>query len=322
MLHNNALYWPIPLLKDVDGWKKLPIIECGEPLVPIGPFSRYPHIATSAIYAGERQDSPYAYGQLDGALLTTFVRQGVAEHLAQVAFRLPPRHMPLVLDAYRPLSVQRALFLYYCDVLIKRGIPGDQALEEAQQFVSIPSEDPTCPPPHNTGGAVDLTIIRFDAGYWKELMRLNQDIRQFDPSFSENWEYLYQAELKRSWLIREASVPLAMGTVFDAVQPKTATRFYERLPVDHLTPVISEIRNNRRMFYNTMASAGFSNYSEEWWHFDGGNQFAMARTGRQAIYGATTLSAENKRHEQMYRAWYGTLADDKRITKHPQAVAL
>ena len=48
---------PISGLGTVSGWKELPIIECGEPLVALGAFSSYPEIATDAIYAGERTSS-------------------------------------------------------------------------------------------------------------------------------------------------------------------------------------------------------------------------------------------------------------------------
>ena len=308
------LYKPIPPLKDMGEWKKLSIIECGEPLVPIGPFSRY-ILATSAIYAGERRDSPYPYGQLEGALLTTFVRESVAKRLAQVAKRLPPRHMLLVWDAYRPLTVQRALFTYYFDVLTKQGLSHGKAMIAAQTFVSLPSENPTCPPPHNTGGAVDLTIIRFDTADWKQMLGFARCAHIGAISIQE-------AELGRNKLIREASVPLNMGTVFDAVQPETATRFYEDFHPNQLTSEQLEIRYNRRLLYNAMASAGLSNYPAEWWHYDDGNQFAMACTGRQAIYGAAHLSAENERHEEMYQAWYESLTEDKRGTIHSQAVAL
>ena len=35
-----------------------------------------------------------------------------------------------------------------------------------------------------------------------------------------------------------------------------------------------------------MTEAGFTNYDEEYWHFDFGNQFDAARRRGTAIYGA------------------------------------
>lgn len=296
------LYRPIGQLGSVNGWKSLPIKECGEPLVPLGSFSKYPQIATSSIYVGERQDSPYPTLKLDGALFSVFVREGVARRLAAAASMLPPQHMLLVWDAYRSLVVQKALFDYFVEVLEGKGTPHEQAVVDAQKFVSIPSEDPTRPPPHNTGGAVDLTIVRFGADAWREMERLSRVVVMRETS--KNWRQIYEAEMHRLQLVREKAMPLQMGTVFDGVYPETATRFFEELDQGRFTNIEREVRDNRRLLCNTMAEAGFSNYPEEWWHFDFGNQFDMARTGRQAIYGPAAPSAENIAHEKMRRGHY------------------
>lgn len=301
-MSNDVLDRPISDLGSVEGWKQLPINECGELLVPLGAFSNYPQIATDSIYAGERQSSPYFCEQLRGSMLAVFVREGVAERLAKVAELLPSGHMLLVWDAYRPLAVQQALFNYYVGVLEKNGTSYEQAVVDAQRFVSIPSNDPTKPPPHNTGGAVDLTIIRFSEKDWREMERLTEVARM--PETSENWRQIYAIEMERQQLIREASVLLEMGTVFDGVHPETATRFYEELDPALLDKKGQRCLVNRRLFWNAMVAAGFSNYPEEWWHFDFGNQFHAARTGRQAIYGAAVFSKENENWETMRRGHY------------------
>jgi D-alanyl-D-alanine dipeptidase len=291
---------PIDQFGTVDGWKKLPIEECDERLVPIGAFSLYPQIATDSIYVGERDSSPYGCAKLKSSMFTTFVREGVAERLARAAEFLPLGHMLLVWDAYRSLEVQRALFEYYVGVLENKGITHDLALIEAQKFVSIPSDDPTKPPPHNTGGAVDLTVIRFSESNWQEMERLTKIVKVFETN--ENWGQIYEAEMRRQQLIREASIPLEMGTVFDGVHPQTATRFYEELT--ELNEKERQILNNRRILWNVMNEAGFSNYPEEWWHFDYGNQFFSALTGRMAIYGPAPFSEENGKWEEIRRGHY------------------
>lgn len=299
---NPAGARPIGQISPSDGWKSLPIKECGEPLVPLGSFSNYPQIATDSIYVGERISSPYPTAKLVGALFTVFVREGVARRLSQAAAKLPPRHMLLVWDAYRSLAVQKALFDYFVEVLVSRGAPHEQAIVDAQKFVSIPSNDPTRPPPHNTGGAVDLTIIRFSLSDWRQMEELTRVVQMTETS--ENWRKIYAAEMERLKLIREATTPLEMGTVFDDVHPETATRFYEELDQTALTGKQRENRDGRRLLYDVMTRVGFSNYREEWWHFDFGNQFDMARTGRQAIYGAATLSEENDVHEKLRNGHY------------------
>ena len=48
---------------------------------------------------------------------------------------------------------------------------------------------------------------------------------------------------------------------------------------------------NRRLLFNAMVDQGFTNYSEEWWHFDYGNQFWALINGVHAIYGSTRQNA-------------------------------
>lgn len=77
----------------------------------------------------------------------TLARAGVASRLGAVADALPDRFGLAVLDAWRPLELQRAIYdAAYADPLLPEG------------FVSVPSDDPTTPPPHLTGGTVDVTL--------------------------------------------------------------------------------------------------------------------------------------------------------------------
>ncbi len=323
MKNSIDLTIPIGELGSVEGWKNLPIHECGERLVPLGAFSDHRNIATDAIYAGERKSSPYPWGTLAGSVVTIFVREGVAKRLEQAASYLPPGNMLFVWDAYRTLSVQQALFNYYVGVLEGRGASHEKATTDAQQFVSIPSDDPSRPPPHNTGGAVDLTIIRFPADAWKRMQQLDKIAGQSETA--ENWREIYEAEMERQQLIRESAMPLPMGTVFDNVSPETATCFYEDLGASTvLSAEQGECRENRRMLWNAMTSAGFSNYPDEWWHYDLGNQFNSARTGRPAIYGAANYSKGNEDWESMREGNYAgsvAIADEVhfsgKIPAHP-----
>jgi zinc D-Ala-D-Ala dipeptidase len=302
IMNKHGLNKPIGVLGSVEGWKSQPITECGERLVPLGAFSDYPQIATDAIYVGERNSSPYGCLKLAGSMFAVFAREGVAKMLAKASALLPRAHMLLVWDAYRPLAVQQALFDSYVSELEGRGMAHEQALVDAQRFVSIPTTDQTKPPPHNTGGSVDLTIIRFNETDWREMERLAKASRAFDRA--GDWEGVYASEMCRQQLIREASTPLAMGTPFDGVQPETATRFYEDADITSLDDVSRQRLLNRRLLWNAMTRAGFSNYPDEWWHYDFGNQFDAARTGRKAIYGAISPSTENEAWEKMRRGHY------------------
>ena len=77
--------------------------------------------------------------------------------------------------------------------------------------------------------------------------------------------------------------PLAMGTDFDDFRPQAATRYYEQ---PGLSGEQRRWRNNRRLLYHLMAAQGFTNYEEEWWHFDFGNPSWARLTGQPACYGA------------------------------------
>lgn len=295
------LYAPIAPIASVDGWKTLPIRECGEPLVALGPFSPHTRFFSDAIYFGEGNSSPYKRGELQGTMITPFVRQGVAQGLERAAAHLPPEHAFLIWDSYRPLSVQAALYTDYKSKLMNvQKLSDAAATVEAQKMVSIPSSDPTKPSPHNTGAAVDLTIVRFTPKAWNEIQKLDEQMK------SPNWQDVYKAEMRRLEILHSKDCkPLQMGTAFDEVAPQTATRFFEeRQERATLTRHEAEVLNNRRLLVNAMAAGGFSNYAEEWWHFDRGNQFCAARTGQPAIYGAAVFSEANQAHETMRQGHY------------------
>lgn len=77
----------------------------------------------------------------------TFARSGVADRLGRVADRLPDGFGLAIFDAWRPLALQAELF---------DAAYGDDRLPPG--FIAEPVEDPTRPPAHLTGGAVDLTL--------------------------------------------------------------------------------------------------------------------------------------------------------------------
>lgn len=81
------------------------------------------------------------------AVEKSLVRSAVADRLARVTDRLPPGFGLAVFDAWRPATLQKALYDdAYADPTLPPG------------FVTPPSNVPSTPPPHATGGAVDLTL--------------------------------------------------------------------------------------------------------------------------------------------------------------------
>lgn len=71
---------------------------------------------------------------------------------------------------------------------------------------------------------------------------------------------------------------LNMGTEFDDFSDKAWTNHFEEYKKD------IEVRDNRRMLYNAMIKAGFTNLPSEWWHYDYGDKFWAYFTGNTAIY--------------------------------------
>jgi D-alanyl-D-alanine dipeptidase len=66
----------------------------------------------------------------------------------------------VVWDGYRPIATQAALFNGYLDELtmVHPDWPADALEDAAARYVTPPSRSALAPPPHLTGGAVDLTL--------------------------------------------------------------------------------------------------------------------------------------------------------------------
>jgi len=82
---------------------------------------------------------------------------------------------------------------------------------------------------------------------------------------------------------------LDLGTAFDAISAKSATRYFEQFPNENQKACI-----HRRRLYNCMTMAGFTNYGEEWWHYDF-NNIAWARRvqAQTTSYGAVQAVIHN-----------------------------
>ena len=140
---------PIPPLSEPPDWARLPIIECGEPVVTLANDDRL-----------LRARAVYAEMGIPDAPATVAVRAGVAERLRRAAGSLPAGVALVVFDGFRPLSVQRYLYNnYQAEIQAEHPDWTDEQVDLAvRQFVAAPASDPACPPPHRTGGAVDVFL--------------------------------------------------------------------------------------------------------------------------------------------------------------------
>lgn len=186
-----------------------------------------------------KQNIPFAVGEM-------YLRDKAAKALVRAAKLLPDGLKIVVWDAWRPLGVQQSLFDTFKAELARKNPEwnNDRLNKETQTYVSLPSSDPKKPSPHNTGGAIDLSLCDFE------------------------------------------NKPLPMGVPFDFFGKESSTNYYENLP--NITPEQIVYRNNRRLLFHIMSRAGFTNYEEEFWHYDFGNQFDAVRKNAVAVYGAIT----------------------------------
>jgi D-alanyl-D-alanine dipeptidase len=229
---------PMPREQNWEDIRKIPIEESSEPLVPL---DGYPERIIN--------HPEYFIQGLPGSLPVCYARSGLYERLVRASHMLPKGYKFVVLDAWRPVEVQRSLFDTFKERLKKENpAKSDREITEmALKFVALPSYDNKKPSPHSTGGSIDLTIAD-DRGIW-----------------------------------------LNMGTYFDEMTDRTSTRYYEeKFEKDgNLSPEEVEILKNRRLLFHIMIYAGFTNYTDEWWHYDYGNQLWSWHNGGEvvAIYG-------------------------------------
>jgi D-alanyl-D-alanine dipeptidase len=142
-------------------YQQVPIVESGEPLVPI-PGETFalvwPHPYTK-LHAPYGHKSPF------------YLRQGVLDRLmgAQACLQASnPGWRIQIFDAYRPIAVQQFMVDYtFQQVVQERGLASatltdpqrQEIFELVHQFWAVPSLDPATPPPHSTGAAIDVTLV-------------------------------------------------------------------------------------------------------------------------------------------------------------------
>ncbi|MEM7760675.1 MAG: M15 family metallopeptidase [Cyanobacteria bacterium P01_A01_bin.40] len=142
-------------------YQQILIVDCGEPLIPI-PLDSFavelphPYVKLGAEYG---EQSPY------------YLRQGVVNALLEAQFLIEKRHPHWkikIYDAYRPVGVQQFMVNYTFNSLVQSlEIQEEQLSAQQRQDLwnrvyrlwAAPSLNRNMPPPHSTGGAVDLTII-------------------------------------------------------------------------------------------------------------------------------------------------------------------
>ena len=131
----SELLLPIPNdVGNVNGWRDIDSLvfnrveESGEPLIAVADI-----FGRSAYH----EDPQYA-------------RKTVADMLVRAQELLPPDFKLILFDGWRSLETQHELY--------QKEYAKQMDHSETQKYVSLPSDDPAVPSPHNTGGAVDVGI--------------------------------------------------------------------------------------------------------------------------------------------------------------------
>lgn len=303
----------IPQLSSVSGWKEISVQPSSEPLVPLGLSSSF-NISTSSIYFSEHDNSPYLPNQLSGSLITIFIRQGVAERLIRAEEMLPKGYHLVVFDGWRPLEVQKSLYDEYYQSL-KTKFPSwseDELAQETQKYVSMPSNNPARPSPHNTGGAVDLAIMQLPESAEEKLNALstkNQD-----------------AEIERAKIILSSAKLLNFGTQFDWGGSEAALRHLEELAGQReLNEEEKGALANRRVLYYLMKEVELEAYADEWWHYNAPQTQMGAKTAGLAVasYGGIEISSDDfqfelSRRKLAEKIGRGTVFPKAAIIKPPE----
>lgn len=130
-------------------------------------FTDEPLISLSEYFGDRIKISPqYFLAGIPGAVDCCLLRSSAVILLEDALRRLPKGLTFKVFDAWRPVEVQTALFRQFYDTLKKDNPSWDEnrLTSETKKFVSLPSLNPDRPSVHNSGGAIDLTIVEISGG--------------------------------------------------------------------------------------------------------------------------------------------------------------
>jgi D-alanyl-D-alanine dipeptidase len=142
-------------------YHQIAIQDCGEPLVLLS--SQIIALVSPHFY--QKVGAPY------GDCSPFCVRQGVSDRLlkAQQLLQATYSNWQIQLfDAYRPIDVQQYMVDYtFNQVALAQGFDPatlepelrHQIYEQVFEFWAMPNRNPATPPPHSTGGAVDVTLV-------------------------------------------------------------------------------------------------------------------------------------------------------------------
>ncbi len=136
--------------------RAVPIEDNGEPLVDPRTLSPRVHFA---------QKHP----KFEDMKRVPVVRRRVAEMLAEAAEALPQGTDIILIEGFRPLAQQRWMYAQIKAEFAEKHPEWSKAtLHRITNTLSAPPDD-SCPPPHSTGAAVDLSLMTMPARDWLDM---------------------------------------------------------------------------------------------------------------------------------------------------------
>jgi len=126
------------------------------------------------------------------------VREGILNRLQIAKERLPKGLNFKIWDGYRTLKTQTILYTGLYKKIIRRRplLSYEEVQKEVEKFVARPSFDFDRPSPHNTGAAVDLTLVDH---YGKEL-DMGTAFDHFDvESYTKHFEDASEGSHEYKW---------------------------------------------------------------------------------------------------------------------------
>ena len=168
-------------------WNKIPIKENGDKLIAIPSYLNFldPHPYSNL-------GAPYKENTSIWKLREEVVNRLVKVNdylISNSSFNL------LIYDSWRPLEVQEFMFkrafLLECeksdiDISFENIKSYPSILKKVEKFWAYPSFDSNCPPPHSTGGALDVCLSDKEGNLVEMGSKVDQMDETSNPDFYEN----------------------------------------------------------------------------------------------------------------------------------------
>ncbi|HWL25422.1 MAG TPA: M15 family metallopeptidase [Ureibacillus sp.] len=191
----------------------------------------------------------YFEQKVPSSINSIYLREGVYKRLKKALSLLPDEYSLILYDGFRPLQVQQSLFDIFKESIKKRN-------------------------PQLTDDEVLQETLKYVA------------LPSIEPTRTSPHITGGAIDLTLGDCNGKA---LDLGTEFDEMSEKSATRYFEEHPFENEMAL-----QNRRVLYNCMSEVGFSNYSEEWWHYDFGNVSWAKRVLLESVqYGPILVQLQN-----------------------------